>query len=743
VALSEQGARRVGKDYDVESMAVRTGFFHPKISVLMADDECHLLVGSGNLTFGGWGGNLEVVEHLHSSFAATAIEDAADFFLQLGSADSVRHGATDRCAAIASDLRASIRGRAQNAGIRFFHSLDGSIAQKLAQAVDELGGAVRLVAAAPYWDGGAAIDKLCLQLGVREVFVHAHPGGTVEGSAGSNWPAHTATPVRAVQLDVMNEDRSRRLHAKVFEVICRRGRILLSGSANATTAALDGNRNVEACIARIRREPSIGWTLSVSEPPELRGAPDEEPDNDLAVSGVLRAVLNGERILGQVLTPQMSGAASVFHLTTEGAKALGETTIGTDDAAFNLSAPGLEVESWKGGRLVIQVRCADGRQAEGFVSIAAFGEVTRRAGAVASRLFAVLAGTETPADVVAIMSWFHEDPRRLAGSIPTRISGGITEREEDSQDSRTIAVGELTSSYAVPIRGNIGAETSGAASWRRFMEHVFASFREKRAPFGQTEMGRNGDDEADNDDVNRASDPPAADPAIAQSLKIFTKLFDLLTSTENAPRHAITAFDLTQYICERLQPDINIAKGWLQRLIAALMRTPPPEDRLEDMAAAILVLLACEFEPNQARLARSRSLRLGFPISGESPSPERVQGFQSVLLQTVGFTEAWEQVQRIRTFSEQIQAYLLALKTGELSTKYNDLAEAASEEWPALEEALGSQNSRGRILVLDQWRNACPRCSRTLPKIEESKLRTIGIATAKNCCQRVLLFPGV
>src|SRR2546423_8460554 len=58
MALGEQGARRVGKDYDVEPVAVRAGagVFHPKISVLTAEEESHILVGSGNLTFGGWAG---------------------------------------------------------------------------------------------------------------------------------------------------------------------------------------------------------------------------------------------------------------------------------------------------------------------------------------------------------------------------------------------------------------------------------------------------------------------------------------------------------------------------------------------------------------------------------------------------------------------------------------------------------------------------------------------------------------
>jgi hypothetical protein len=737
VALSEQGARRVGKDYDVEPLAVRAGAFHPKISVLTAEDECHVLVGSGNLTFGGWGGNFEVIEHLHPSFAADAIGDAADFFDYLAVADHIRHGSGDRCAAIAEDLRASIRGSSPNGDIRLFHSLDGAISQKLAQVVDGLGGAVRLVAAAPFWDGGSAIDALCTALGVGEVFVHAHAGGSVEGTAGSNWPAHAVTTVQPMRLSVMNEDKPRRLHAKVFEVVCKRGRVLLSGSANATTAALGSNRNVEACVARIQREPSAGWTFSSCEPPELRIAPDENSEDDAKKSGVLRAILEGERIVGQILTPVMSGAVSVFQLTTEGAEELGEATVGPD-ATFSLDAPGLEVQSWKGGRLVLQVQSADGRRAEGFVSVAAFAEITRRAGALAPRLLAVLAGTETPADVAAIMSWFHEDPRRLAGAMPMRIGGGADEHEEENGLSRTIAVGELNSRYAVAA--NIGTESVGAASWRRFMEHVFAAFRERRGPLGRTTAGRKGEDD---DDFDEAPESAPIDPAVARSLDVFEKLLAFLLSPENAQRHAILAFDLTQYICERLQPDFGIAEAWLDRLVYVLASVAPPADRREDIAAAILVLLACSSEPSRVRIARARLLRLGFSVSGGPPSSERVQGFQSVLIQTTGFAESWEAVKTVRTFAEQIRAYLCALKTGQPSTEYGDLPKAASEEWPVLADAFNSQESRRRIFVLEDWSTACPRCHMTLPGIEVSKLRTIGIATAKNCGHGILLYPRV
>jgi hypothetical protein len=49
-ALSEHGARRAGKEYDIEPIAVSAGVFHPKITALVGQGECHLIVGSGNLT---------------------------------------------------------------------------------------------------------------------------------------------------------------------------------------------------------------------------------------------------------------------------------------------------------------------------------------------------------------------------------------------------------------------------------------------------------------------------------------------------------------------------------------------------------------------------------------------------------------------------------------------------------------------------------------------------------------------
>lgn len=112
-ALSEHGARRVGREYYVEPVACLTGAFHPKIGVFSSDDDCHVTIGSGNLTFGGWGGNAEIIEHLHPSFAADAFDDLAEMLELLTVSEHVRTEAGDSLLTVAQDVRKGAIGAAR------------------------------------------------------------------------------------------------------------------------------------------------------------------------------------------------------------------------------------------------------------------------------------------------------------------------------------------------------------------------------------------------------------------------------------------------------------------------------------------------------------------------------------------------------------------------------------------------------------------------------------------------------
>src|SRR5580700_5558359 len=96
-AVAEYGSRCAGRVYEIEPVAVDHGCFHPKFIALTSATEAHLVVSSGNLTFGGWGSNLECVEYLHPGIAADAFDDAAGFLESLASVPWAKHFAQEAC----------------------------------------------------------------------------------------------------------------------------------------------------------------------------------------------------------------------------------------------------------------------------------------------------------------------------------------------------------------------------------------------------------------------------------------------------------------------------------------------------------------------------------------------------------------------------------------------------------------------------------------------------------------------
>jgi hypothetical protein len=175
-ALAEYGSRFAGRVYEVEPVAVAHGCFHPKLMALTSSTEAHLVVGSGNLTFGGWGSNLECVEHLHPGIAGDAFDDAADFLESLASAPWIKHHVEAPCVALAEALRRFASTGVRRGSVRLLHSLDRSIRGQIAEFATDLGGAERLTLAAPFHDA-VALDRLCDQLGLDEAFVHSHSAG--------------------------------------------------------------------------------------------------------------------------------------------------------------------------------------------------------------------------------------------------------------------------------------------------------------------------------------------------------------------------------------------------------------------------------------------------------------------------------------------------------------------------------------------------------------------------------------
>ena len=439
-----------------------------------------------------------------------------------------------------------------------------------------------------------------------------------------------------------------------------------------------------------------------------------------------------------MLTPAMKGHVSVFYIDSVGPELLGEVSL-SGDATFRIKAPGLEgILARRTARH--RVRSKDGKQAKGFVSVASFVDITSRAGSVGRRLFAILAGTETPADVAAIMSWFYEDPQRLAGLGPEAISGGSDDPATSPESTAMVTVAELDSSYASAVTAGLGKDTTASRSWFRFINHVFAAFRERRGPFGRTGAERKGEDEEDKQAEN-GSEPNGEDPAIKRSVEVFGRLFDGLVFPEGTSRHVIMAFDLTQYVCERLQPEAPQVT-WLERLIKAFLGVGVEPEPAQRCGGGDSGSLGDAVTTGRGSLGARLASSGGHGHVRPPPSSHGVQGFRSTLPETIGFEELWQRVQSVRTYPEQVRSYLRAVKERKPGTDYSDLAQEAPEEWPVLEAAVTSEYSRKKILELDHWQDSCPRCNITLPTGEIFKLQSTRIATAKDCCNRIVIWPG-
>ncbi|MGV1683457.1 hypothetical protein [Sphingopyxis sp. NJF-3] len=718
-ALSEQGARRAGRDYELEPVASTTGVFHPKLTLLFGEGDAHMLISSGNLTFGGWGMNLETVDHLHPSFAADAFDDAADLFESLAIADTIRTGVADQFELTAAQLRLAARGAPRNGTYRLLHSVGGSIAEQLAQFADDLGGATRVTIVSPYFDKtGSAVSRLSALLKCEDVRLHVHPEpkGAVRGTMGTNWPE--ALSARAVCVDAPFDDGSRALHAKCIEVLCRRGRLLVAGSANATNAALFAG-NVEASLVRMQRDVTTGWKVEAAvKPAAYPLAETEDTDDGESRKGILRAMLEGDRVVGKVIVPRLQGKATLSVATTAGYNDLG--IIDIDGAGrFEAAAPDLEMQSWGGGRMVLRIEQND-NVAEGFMSIAAAAKIIQKAGAMAPRLLAMLSGTETPEDVAAILTWFKEDPVRIVSAMPRGGQGdGKAEHEPIWVSIEQLrAVGEFHAS------GPASSSTSEPA-WQRALWLVRSAFTEPRGPW---KSGTGEDDQAEDEEDAEGEDErlkrlQREDNAKHRAMNALDDLLEEMLAERHKGIHAASAFALAHYLADRVRPAPSVVFGWLARILGAFVHNGLPMDA--PIATAGVLLRASDGLDRAAERARTFLLRSGVDPVEFAPDDQAIPGFVEILSPSWNAEQFMGKVRATRTPGEEVRAYLDAAENGEPLPSFPILQN--SPYWQQLSSAFANSETRSRFHIVEEPRKSCPKCNLVLPTGRYQDLRLMGV----------------
>ena len=239
-----------GVRYAVEPVEAPAGVFHAKVGVLWSHECLMIAVGSGNLTFAGMHRNLECWEVLTAGIEASparqlprpVAEDALAFLAHLkGRVEPGGRAASTLATAIAAVTSWLPKLSSDGAPVRWIDSTREPIGDQLARHLGERTNRT-LQVLSPFHDrDGRAIERLASRLGASVDVLFT--GSTTA------YPLHEkAYPVTTRRIAI--DDPSRTLHAKVFHVVDDAGAHLLSGSANATSAALWTTGNIEVSLLR-------------------------------------------------------------------------------------------------------------------------------------------------------------------------------------------------------------------------------------------------------------------------------------------------------------------------------------------------------------------------------------------------------------------------------------------------------------------------------------------------------------
>ncbi len=330
MSLIERRSRAVGHEYRLVPVRLPNGVFHPKCLYLEGANEDALAVGSGNVTFGGFGRNLEVIEAFSSSTDGELFVQFADFLA------AIRRRSDLECPnytwAEAFEARSRSIGALGNGrpGVRLLHSVETPIIDQLA---DEVTKAEVLTVLSPFYDhDGFGVKTLAAKLHCTKIRI-----GVPNNARASNFPFSTAKKwgSRVEAVWSKDADTERSLHAKWFELRSPFQNSVMTGSANATRQALCTTNNIEVSVLHTGPDAHEWIEWGPSKIPLVFELP--APTSPNATELLAHANLFGDVLQGHVLG--LNGATGGWDavLTKPGGETKEFTTHVGEDGAFHVA----------------------------------------------------------------------------------------------------------------------------------------------------------------------------------------------------------------------------------------------------------------------------------------------------------------------------------------------------------------------------------------------------------------------
>jgi hypothetical protein len=713
----------------VEPVAVTGGVFHAKICSLVGESGSHLIIGSGNLTFGGWGCNMEVVEHLTAAAHASAFADTAEFLAEVPYASRVTLEPNDVLSEHVDQLRAAA-GDAVEGSVRVLHNVHRGILAQLVDYAESLGGAERLTVVSPYFGGTSAVEQLARELGLDTFEVHVASRVAVNGEHYGFHRVAAAIPV-VVEAVAVDATTNRPLHAKLIEILCSRGRLLLSGSVNASQPALVQPINVELGVLRITEDRTVlPRQQHTGELPELPKRAELESADSLYVA---RCEYAGGLLQGALLRPTPAGEWIVSVDADGDREQLGAVEVSAA-GAFRMDAPSLERHVYSPRRTVLTFSRV-GEKVRGFLSFTDVLSASRRLGSIAAPLLRIAAGSDQDEDWIGILEWFARNPEETVKAWRHSRPGQAAERED-----QLVPLSSLAPQPDPTRGGGLVSAASVAATLDRLLARL-------RLVVRRTELNptRPANRTAVEDECERAA-TEADRRRSAKLASAFDRLIEVLADRVPAdPAAELTRLaELGVHVLQRHPEDAERIVGFLRRwlhLACDHLRPAADDEELRKLTVGIVALAAVyDDDPRRGRRQLLDILGRNFrdaDLKLDTADPDR-RSLIDLVSATVGI-EAWldvlNRLAHIRVRLDDVREILGALAEG------RDLPELPtlehSEELAQLKKLL-AKGKMASIYQEPRTKTGCPRCNLRLPVARIEQFRQSGLVR-NDCCNGIML----
>jgi len=725
-SLGEAGAREVGRNYAIDAVAVPGGCFHPKFALLDGDSGPRLLVGSGNLTFGGWGRNLELCEMLAPASHPAALTDMADFLEALATSPRLDFPGSDVAASWSATLRAAVvPGGAGD--VRIVHSVDRPIADQLVEMAAAVGGATGLLVASPYFGSAGAVRALADRLGVDRVSVHVSTRLALAGRHYDFDADPRAAPVVVEDFD--EEPRQRPMHAKFIEIVCRDVVLSVSGSVNASGPALARAANVELAVVRRRLLPAVTRPYVGALPPLPVVAETSSP-----AAEVLLATLVGHSLSGTVMAAGVEGTWTARLDATGQFRDLGEVEVGAN-RRFSLEISSGD-EIGFGTRRAVLVLSRPDRRVAGFVTFPDLLELNRRWGPNAGSMIRVVGGSEEDEDIAGALDYFvrHADDTALPwGATAARKGGGDT-----GNDDRAVALSDLgiRSRLASGAGQSAGLGSGyGASAIDRLIAAARRSLAMVRTGAGRSETVEG---EEGTPGCARPEKPERSELVLDRIREAFAPRVPINPQTE---LHRLAELGLC--VLARRPDAARVAEyaAWWCALAAANLRVDPEREELARLTTAMVLIDA--LGGRSPVRARRRIAAMVGPVDAaldafSADIPRLVADI--VEEATAGKPELDAFIGLVRAARSTVEELPVLLASIRASKEPPPLCCLDREPEMSRVRRRIAEGFAARIPIAAPGARSCPIHNIGLPAAQIERLNAVGLAIAANCCASVVVL---